>query len=62
MHLKEELWEDVDWIYQDQDENLWCAYLNKVMDLQVSRKVGNIYVTECQLTSQDSLCAMDLAK
>jgi hypothetical protein len=41
MVLREIGWEAVDWIHLTQDRVLWQAPVNVVMNLLVSKKVGN---------------------
>jgi hypothetical protein len=37
-------WEDVDWIYLDQDRNQWLAVVNTVIMLRFQKKAGK-YLT-----------------
>jgi hypothetical protein len=44
MDLGEVGWGDVDWIGLAQDRDRWRALVNEVMNLQVSKMLGNFRV------------------
>jgi hypothetical protein len=41
MEHMEIVWEDVNWMHLAQDRDQWWAPVNMVMNLRVTRKVGN---------------------
>jgi hypothetical protein len=41
MDIKEIEWDGVDWMLLTQDRDQWQALVNMVMNLKVSKKMGN---------------------
>jgi hypothetical protein len=58
--LKEIRWEDMDWIYLDENKDKWQALINVTMELLVSYIAGNFLITSgiIMLTCQARLCSI----
>ena len=49
----------MDWIDVVQDRDRWWALVNAVMNLRALQNVGNLWLAENRLASQERLCSME---